>query len=260
MSRSSRRRTATRGAAKRPAKRPGAGVVQVAAAVARAAMDDHVFRLRAALAAVDTSDLAAFSERLWQIARAGGLILIAGNGGSAANAAHMAVDLGKSSLGRPPRAGAPRVRALALSEAVSTLTAWANDDAYERAFAEQVTTLAGSRDAVLLLSVSGHSPNIVAAAEAARETGASVFALLGGDGGAVRALADHVIIVPSDDYQIVEDAHLAINHMLTTYIRLALGVRTPRVAAPLTPASRTSRSGRTQRAARPRAARNRRPR
>ncbi len=237
MSRSSRRRTAARGAAKRPA----AGVVQVAAGAARAAMDDPVFRLRAALAAVDTSDLVAFSERLWQIARAGGLILIAGNGGSAASASHMAVDLGKSSLGRPPRAGAPRLRALALSDAVSTLTAWANDDAYESAFAEQVTTLAGAGDAVLLLSVSGHSPNIVAAAQAARDAGASVFALLGGDGGAVRALADHAIVVPSDDYQIVEDAHLAINHMLTTYIRLALGVRTPRVAAPIQPSPRTGR-------------------
>lgn len=246
--------------AARAAKRPATGAAQVAAGTARAAMDDHVFRLRAALAAIDTSDLVAFSARLWPIARAGGLILIAGNGGSAANAAHMANDLGKSSLGRPPRADAPRARALALSEAAATLTAWANDDAYERAFAEQVTTLAGAGDAVLLLSVSGHSPNIVAAAEAAREAGASVFALLGGDGGAVRALADQAIVVPSDDYQIVEDAHLAINHMLTTYIRLALGARAPRVAAPLTPASRKSRPGRTRRAARPPAARSRRPR
>ncbi|HKX18153.1 MAG TPA: SIS domain-containing protein, partial [bacterium] len=238
MSRSSRRRTAARRDAKRAVNRPAAGIVQVTAGAARAAMDDHVFRLRAALAALDTPDLVAFSERLWQITRVGGLILIAGNGGSAANAAHMAVDLSKSSLGRPPRAGAPRVRALALSEAAGTLTAWANDDAYERAFAEQVTTLAGAGDAVLLLSVSGHSPNIVAAAEAARETGAAVFALLGGDGGAVRAIADHAIVVPSDDYQVVEDAHLAINHMMTTYIRLILGGRTPRVAAPITPAAR----------------------
>jgi D-sedoheptulose 7-phosphate isomerase len=202
----------------------------VAPGTARAAMDDHVFRLRGALAALDTPDLVAVAERLWQIARAGGLILVAGNGGSAANASHLAVDLGKSALGRPPRAGVPRVRAVALGEASSVLTAWANDQAYETAFAEQVTTLAREGDAVLLLSVSGHSPNIVAAARAARETGASVFALLGGDGGAVRALADHSIVVPSNDYQVVEDAHLAINHMLTTYIRLALGVATPRVA------------------------------
>ena len=215
-------------------KRRRSGVPRVEAGVARsearAAMDDHLFRLRTALAAIDTSEVTAAAERLWQIARGGGLVLIAGNGGSAANASHMAVDLSKSSLGRPPRAGVPRVRATALSDASSVLTAWANDDAYEAAFAEQVTTFARRGDAVVLLSVSGHSPNVVAAARAARAAEATVIALLGGDGGAVRALADHAIVVPSDDYQIVEDAHLAINHMLTTYIGMAVGAKIPRVS------------------------------
>jgi D-sedoheptulose 7-phosphate isomerase len=221
MSRSRRRRSAARRV------EAGAGVAR---ADARAAMDDHLFRLRTALAAIDTSQVTAAAERLWQIARGGGLVLIAGNGGSAANASHMAVDLGKSSLGRPPAAGAPRVRAMALNDASTVLTAWANDDAYEAAFAEQVTTFARRGDAVVLLSVSGHSPNVVAAARAARAAEATVIALLGGDGGAVRALADHVIVVPSDDYQIVEDAHLAINHLLTTYVRLAIGAKSPRVS------------------------------
>jgi|GEM_PF-140821 len=244
MSKSNRPRRLVRGAARRAA----AADLRVAPAAAREAMDDHVFRLRAVLSAVDTSDVAALAERLWQIACAGGLVLIAGNGGSAANAAHMAVDLGKSALGRPPRPGAPRVRAVALGDASSVLTAWANDGAYETAFAEQVTTLARQGDAVVLLSVSGRSPNIVAAARAAREAGAMVIALLGGDGGAVRALADCSIVVPSDDYQIVEDAHLAINHMITTYIRLALGVKTPRLDSSAPAAKRP---------ARPRAARRR---
>ena len=221
MSRSKRRRSAAR------LVDPGAGVAR---GEARAAMDDHLFRLRTALAAIDTSAVAAAGERLWQIARAGGLVLIAGNGGSAANASHMAVDLSKSSLGRPPAADAPRARAVALSDASSVLTAWANDDAYEAVFAEQVTTFARRGDAVVLLSVSGHSPNVVAAARAARAAEATVIALLGGDGGAVRALADHAIVVPSDDYQVVEDAHLAINHMLTTYVRLAIGAKIPRVS------------------------------
>jgi D-sedoheptulose 7-phosphate isomerase len=201
---------------------PGAGA-------ARAAVDDHIFRLRQALAAVDTSAVLAAAERLWRTARAGGVVLIAGNGGSAANAAHMAVDLSKSALGRPPRPGVPRVRAIALGDASSTLTAWANDDGYETVFAEQVTTFAGRGDTVVLLSVSGRSPNIVAAARAARDAEASVIALLGADGGPVRALADHAIVVPSDDYQVVEDAHLAINHMFTTYLRLAVGATAPRV-------------------------------
>jgi D-sedoheptulose 7-phosphate isomerase len=209
------------------ARPPRLGDLRVPAATARAAMDDHIFRLRGALGTIDTAHVVAVAERLWQVARNGGLVLIAGNGGSAANAAHMAVDLGKSSLGRPPRAAAVRVRAVALSDAASVLTAWGNDEAYERVFAEQVTTLGREGDAVLLLSVSGTSPNIVAAARAARSAGAVVIALLGGDGGAVRALADLGIVVPSDDYQVVEDAHLAINHMITTYLRLAFGAKVP---------------------------------
>ena len=258
MSRSRRRRAAASdGAVRGRPAGPGAarrlplGDIRVPAAAARAAMDDHLFRLRAALAVVDTSDVVAVAERLWQIARAGGLVLIAGNGGSAANAAHMAVDLGKSSLGRPPRPGAARVRAVALSDASSVLTAWGNDETYESVFAEQVTTLARQGDAVVLLSVSGHSPNIVAAARAARSAGALVIGLLGGDGGAVRALADHAIVVPSDDYQVVEDAHLAINHMITTYIRLALGAKAPRLNVDVAPATGP---------ARPKAARRRRRR
>lgn len=245
----SRSRPRPRGAGRRPIAVDIQAVVPAAAA--RAAMDDHVFRLRAALAAVDTSRVIAAAERLWQVARAGGLVLIAGNGGSAANASHMAVDLGKSSLGRPPRPGAVRMRTVALSDAAGTLTAWANDDAYERAFAQQVTTLARPGDAVVLLSVSGRSPNIVAATHAARTAGAAVVALLGGDGGTVRALADHPIVIPSDDYQVVEDAHLAVNHMLTSYLLMAAGARLPRLSlgapAPLPPV-------------RPRAARRRRRR
>jgi phosphoheptose isomerase len=212
-------------------------------------MDDHVFRLRSALAAVDTSDVVTLAERLWQVARAGGLVLIAGNGGSAANAAHMAVDLSKSSLGRPARPDAVRVRAVALSDAASVVTAWGNDEAYESVFAEQVTTLARTGDAVVLLSASGQSPNIVAAARAGRSAGAAVFALLGGDGGAVWALADHAIVVPSDDYQVVEDAHLAINHMITTYIRLAVGAKAPRLTMGGSVPPRTGRLTATRRRA-----------
>jgi D-sedoheptulose 7-phosphate isomerase len=228
MSRSKRVRP-RRAAARGRGGVPGGALRAVPAGDARAAIDDHVFRLRAALAAIDVSAVAAAGERLLGVLRAGGLVLIAGNGGSGATASHLAVDLGKAALGRPPRPGAPRLRAIALSDAAAVLTAWANDEAFETAFAEQITTLARPGDAVVLLSVSGRSPNIVAAARAARSAGAAVIALLGGDGGMVRGLADQALVVPSDDYQVVEDAHLAINHMLTTYLRLALGVKAPRV-------------------------------
>ena len=106
-----------------------------------------------------------------------------------------------------------------------------------------MTTLAREGDTVVLLSVSGQSPNIVAAARAARSAGAAVIGLLGGNGGAVRALADCAIVVPSDDYQVVEDAHLAINHMMTTYVRLALGARMPRLDVGVPVTSRPARPG-----------------
>ncbi|HLJ60807.1 MAG TPA: SIS domain-containing protein [bacterium] len=181
----------------------------------------YTTRLRACLGAVPAGEIAAVADRLHRIARAGGAIFLAGNGGSAATATHVALDLGKSTLGRPPRLGAKRVRTVALCEPAA-LTAWANDHGYEYVFAEQIRTLARPGDAVLLFSVSGNSPNIVAAARAARATGAVVIALVGRPGGAVRTLADLVVVVPSDEYELVEDVHLAIGHILTVHLRGAL--------------------------------------
>ena len=195
---------------------------------ARPVVEAHLARLRSCLEAVPASQIAQMAERLWQVTRAGGLIMIGGNGGSAATASHMALDLGKSTLGRPPRPDGLRVRTLCLSDPTPVLTAWANDQGYADVFSEQVTTLAHPGDAVVLLSVSGDSPNVVAAARAARQGGATVIALLGGRGGAVRALADLAVVVPSDDYGVVEDVHLAINHMVTNYLRAALGADRPR--------------------------------
>mgnify|MGYP001193226237 CR=1 FL=1 len=204
------------------------------AAGARAAIDAHLARLRACLGAVDTARVNAIAERLRDVAAAGGLIFTAGNGGSAATASHMALDFGKSTFGRPPRVEALRVRALSLADPSPVLTAWANDEGYEGVFAEQVTALARRGDAIVLLSVSGNSPNVVAAARAARSAGAAVIALTGHPGGGVRGLADLAVVVPSDDYRVVEDVHLAISHMLTGYLAEALapGSRAPAPAAP----------------------------
>ncbi len=188
----------------------------------REVVQAHLSRLQACLRAVSSPEIAAVAERLLRVAQAGGLVLVAGNGGSAATASHMALDLGKSTLGRPPRTGRARVRTFCLSDPSPVLTAWANDESYTRIFAEQIITLAHPGDAVVLLSVSGDSPNIVEAARAAREAGATVIALLGGRGGAVRALADLAVVVPSEDYGVVEDVHLAINHIVTRYLREAL--------------------------------------
>ncbi len=191
----------------------------------------YLARLRACLAAVSADEIAAVAERLWEVARDGGTIFVAGNGGSAATASHLALDVGKGTLGRAPRRGVPRIRTATLSDP-AMLTAWANDHGYEGVFAEQITALARPEDAVLLLSVSGTSPNVVRAARAARAAGALVIALIGRPGRTLRELADLAVVVPSDEYEVVEDVHLTINHIITDYLRAAL------LAAPARPRAR----------------------
>lgn len=189
---------------------------------ARKAAEAHRTRVRMCLDAVDPAAIAAAADHLLRVAGAGGLILIAGNGGSGATASHMALDFGKAPLGRPARRGIRAVRTISLADPAPVLTAWANDEGYEGVFAEQVTTLARPGDGVVLLSVSGTSPNIVAAARAARAAGATVVALTGNRVGGVRRLADFLVAVPSEDYQVVEDVHLAVSHMITSYLAEAL--------------------------------------
>jgi D-sedoheptulose 7-phosphate isomerase len=221
--------------------RPAAGAQ--AAVRTQAAVRAYLAQLERCARAVPAAQIARVVEHLWEVARAGGQILIAGNGGSAATASHMALDLGKTTQGRDPRLGGLRVRTIALSDP-SVLTAWANDRGYEGVFAEQIATLARPGDAAVLVSVSGNSPNVVAAARAARAAGATVIALLGQPGGAVRALADLAVIVPSEDYGIVEDAHLAINHIVTRCLRQAVesvapvGIRTRAVSGRIGPRRR----------------------
>jgi D-sedoheptulose 7-phosphate isomerase len=192
---------------------------------------EHLGRLRACLDAVDPARIAAVAAHLGGVVRAGGLILTAGNGGSATTASHMALDLGKSTLGRPPDRALRRVRTVSLADPSAVLTAWANDEGYEGVFAEQVAALARPGDALVLLSVSGTSPNVLAAARTARAKGASVIALVGAHPGPLGALADFTVSVPSDDYGIVEDVHLAINHILTKCLRDALHSPAPAKAS-----------------------------
>ncbi len=208
---------------------------------AHAGVTAHLDRLRGCLATVAPQEIAAIAQRLERVAASGGLILLAGNGGSAATAAHMALDLSKSTLGRPPRERGARIRALCVSDSSPVLTAWANDCGYERAFAEQIRTVARPGDAVVLLSVSGASPSIVAAARAARAAGAEVIALTGARGRMLRRLSDLAVVVPSDDYQVVEDVHLAIGHALTGYLAGAFPRRAWRGSDGRKPALRVAR-------------------
>ena len=153
------------------------------------------------------------AERLAEALRAGGKILIMGNGGSAADAQHIAAELvGRYKVERP---GLP---AIALSTDSSILTAWSNDYSYETVFSRQVETLAKPGDVVWGISTSGNSGNVVRAFEAAREIGVTTFGMLGRDGGKLAALSDISIVVPLAETDRIQTAHMLIYHGLCAHL------------------------------------------
>jgi len=139
----------------------------------------------------------------------GGKILICGNGGSAADAQHIAAEL--TGRYKSERRGLP---AIALSTDTSAITAISNDYGYERVFARQVEALADSRDLLLGISTSGNSPNIVAALKQAGEIGCKRLGFSGTDGGKISAFCDLNLIVPSNDTPRIQEVHILVGHIL----------------------------------------------
>ena len=180
----------------------------------------HIGRLSKHLEELDWAQLGRVAEALtdaWQRDRT---IFIAGNGGSAATAAHFASDLSKTTLGQAPRAR--RVRAAAMADNTALFTAWANDDGYERVFAEQLRNLARPQDVLVLISCSGSSPNVLAAARAAREMDVRVVAMTAPDT-PLHDLADLPVSIPGPTPQVMEDIHLAACHALALELGAVIG-------------------------------------
>lgn len=152
------------------------------------------------------------SRDLSECLQKGGKILIAGNGGSAAEAQHFAAEL----IGRykTERRGYP---AIALTTDTSILTAVGNDYSFNDIFSRQVAALGGPKDIFFGLSTSGNSPNIRSAVAAARAAGMKTIALLGKDGGALKEEVDSAIVVPSSDTPRIQEIHLHIIHELCAY-------------------------------------------
>ena len=140
---------------------------------------------------------------------AGGQLLIAGNGGSAADAQHIAAEL----TGRFLRERQP-FRALALHVNTSALTAVGNDYGYEHVFARELTAHARPGDVLLAISTSGNSPNILRAIEAARQGKVAVIGLTGESGGKMRAVCDLCLCVPSKSTARIQEMHITIGHAI----------------------------------------------
>jgi D-sedoheptulose 7-phosphate isomerase len=172
---------------------------------------DHYLAMhRRGLDAIDTNRVArliALARECWLDDRQ---LFAFGNGGSAANASHFATDLGKGASDRMSRA----FRVLSLNDNVSWLTALGNDYAFEDVFVRQLATYARPGDLLLVLSVSGDSPNLVKAVSWANERGMKTIALTGGKRGRLAELAQEAVVIDDDHYGRVEDAHMAICHML----------------------------------------------
>jgi D-sedoheptulose 7-phosphate isomerase len=144
---------------------------------------------------------------------AGRTIFICGNGGSAATASHFATDLGKgASYGR-----ATRFRVMALTDCLPTITAYSNDVGYDCIFAEQMKNFAAAGDVVIAISGSGNSPNVLCAVEYANSIGCTTIALTGHDGGGLGPLAQLNIQVSHPHMGRIEDAHMAVAHMIGYY-------------------------------------------
>lgn len=164
------------------------------------------------------ADIARAAAMITESFRGGGKLLLCGNGGSAADCQHLAAEfVNRLNKDRERRA----LPALALTTDTSCLTAYANDYGFEGVYARQVEAFGTAGDVLLAISTSGSSPNVLAAVDAARARGIAVVALLG-ETGRLAGAADVAIKVPSRSTELIQQVHLAVEHLLCELVERAL--------------------------------------
>ena len=164
--------------------------------------------------------LAVLSDEIEEVARccknaiaAGGKIMFCGNGGSAADSQHLAAEL----VGRFKRERAA-LPAIALTVDTSVLTSVGNDCGFEEIFARQVEALGAKGDVLIGLSTSGNSANVLKAFAAAKARGVTTIALTGESGGQCKSITDHCLRVPASTSDHIQEMHIAIGHLICSYI------------------------------------------
>ena len=159
----------------------------------------------------------AAAEAVLRVLENGGKVLLCGNGGSAADAQHIATEMTvKMRKVRAPMA------AVALTTNPSLLTAQANDLGFDTVFSRQVASLGSPKDILVAISTSGNSPNVLEAIKAAREMNMKTIGLIGCGGGKLAPLCDISIVVPSDEVQRIQETHIAIAHMICEHAETGL--------------------------------------
>jgi len=171
--------------------------------------------VRYALVRTAMDDIVAVASGMARVIKRGGVIYLAGNGGSAADCQHFATEMVVRLTGKFER---PSLPAVSLAADGALLTAAGNDYGFEHVFSRQVEGLVTKKDILVLISTSGNSPNLIAAAQAATHKGVAVFALLGCGGGKLKRYADKKIIVPSDSVQRIQEEHGFLIHSLVQLI------------------------------------------
>ncbi|MCX4385498.1 SIS domain-containing protein [Micromonospora peucetia] len=193
-------------------------------------LDAHLTNLAAALVPYRRHEtlLARWGEALARRLADGGRLLVAGNGGSAAEAQHLTAELvGKLRDDRQP------LSAIALHAETSAMTAIGNDYGYDEVFARQVRAHGRDGDILLLLSTSGASANLLTAARAGRGSGLTCWALTGPTPNPLAELCHDVLPVDSPDSQVVQELHLVTSHLLCEYVERALPVASAAPGAPV---------------------------
>lgn len=175
---------------------------------------DYWQRMSAVMSRFDWTPVSRLGHELLDCWKTGRQVFMAGNGGSAGNAVHLANDY---LYAMSKRAGSG-LRVHALPANPSVLTCLANDEGYDKIYSLQLAVLARPGDVLIVYSGSGNSPNILRALEEARRIGMRSYAVLGYSGGKAKALADVPIHVEVDDMQIAEDAQLIFGHMLMQWL------------------------------------------
>ncbi len=181
----------------------------------------YLSELRLVLDNLPLQEISQAAEILFECYQADHTVFTFGNGGSGSLASHLVADFGKGTHFPGPKelASVRRLKALAVTDNMSMVTAWANDTDYEDIFMRQIENFLKPGDVAIAISGSGNSRNVIKALEYARVAGATTIGLGGFGGGKMKELLDCPIIVPSSSMQQVEDAHLIIGHMIFLNLR-----------------------------------------
>lgn len=177
---------------------------------ARMGLAPYLRRVCEEIGRIDSQPVHDLCDHLEQAYHNRALVFVIGNGGSGANASHLCEDLNKCTL--KDFANQPRLRVLSLTDNTPGITAWANDEGYDRIFIEQLKTYASPGDVLIAISGSGNSPNIVQAVEWANANGLTTFGMTGFTGGKLKSLAHNTIHAAIDDMGIAESIHQVVFH------------------------------------------------